>query len=166
MHRRGYCTKGALPTTGVYIRLAQERPKEKPKGTAMYKITCRACNAGSRAGQGMLYQFSKLFSPPGHAPPRGRPSTAKARPTMRGAVHHQSMPCRPNATGTTGTDPKRPPRPNTSNSRTNRPLGGEDDGQPTKPAKHSAGNNATTSHADTPKTYGPRQNTPDGKQTA
>ena len=80
------------------------------------------------------------------------------------ATHRQSVPCRPNATGTTGTDPTRPPRPNTSNSRTGRPLGGEDDGQPTAPTKHSAGNNATTSHADTPQPDEPRQNTPDGKQ--
>ena len=81
-------------------------------------------------------------------------------------MHHKSMPCRPNATGTTGTDPKPPPWPITSNSRTSQPLGGEDDGQPTKPAKHSAGNNAITSHADTPKKDEARQSTPDGKQTA
>ena len=80
---------------------AQARPKGKLKGTAVYKMTGCACNAGSRAGQGMSYQFSKLFSAPGHAPPRRRPSTAKARPTMRGVAHHQSMPCRPSATGTT-----------------------------------------------------------------
>ena len=63
---------------------------------------------------------------------------------MSGAVHHQSMPCRPNATGITGTDPKRPPRPNTSNSRTSGPLGGKDDGQPPKPADYGAGNNPDT----------------------
>ena len=159
-------TEGALPPTGVYIRSAQEKLKRQPTGTAMYKMTGRAYNAGSREGQGMLYQFSKLFSPPGHAPARGRPSCAKARPAMSGAVHQQSMPCRPNATGTTGTDPKRPSRPNTSNSRTSRPLGGEDNGQPTEPAKHGAGNIATTSHADTPQTDEPRQNTPYGKETA
>ena len=136
------------------------------QGTAMYHVTDCACNAGSRTGQGMLYQFSKFFSPAGHPPPRGRPSTAKARFSMRGAMHHQSIPCQPNATGTTGTDPKRPPWPKTSNSRTRRPLGGKDNGKPTKPAKHNAGNNATTSHTDTPNTDEPQQNTPDGKQTA
>ena len=41
----------ALPQTGVYIRSTQVRPKGKPKGTAMYKMTGCACNAGSRAGQ-------------------------------------------------------------------------------------------------------------------
>ena len=81
-------------------------------------------------------------------------------------MHHQSMPCQPNATRTTGTDPKRQPRPNTSKNRTSRQLGGQDDGQPTKAAKHNADNNAITSHADAPKTDEPRQTTPDWKQTA
>ena len=62
MHRRGEETEGALRPTGMYIRSAQARPKTKPKGTAMYKMTGCACNAGSRAGQGMSYQFSKRFS--------------------------------------------------------------------------------------------------------
>ena len=76
------------------------------------------------------------------------------------------MPYRPDARASTGTDRKPPPRPNTSNSRTGRPLGGRDDGQLAKPTKHSAGNNATTSHADTPQPDEPGQNRPDGKRTA
>ena len=56
----------------------------------MCKMTGCACNAGSRAGQGMSYQFSKPFSPrdtphqeegqspPKHAPPRGGGHTTKA----------------------------------------------------------------------------------------
>ena len=109
---------------------------------------------------------SQTFSSPQGQAPRGRPSTAKARLTMTGTVLHQSMMCRPNATGTPGTDPERPPRPNTLINRTSQPLGGEDDGQPTKPAKHSTGNNATTSPADTRQRDEQRQNTPDGTQTA
>ena len=75
-------TEGALPPRGVCIRSAQARLKEKPQGTAMYKMTGCACNAAYRAGQGMSYQFSKLFSaivpifknfsPPGDTP-RVRP---------------------------------------------------------------------------------------------
>ena len=108
----------------------------------------------------MSYKFRKLSSAAipifeNFLPPRTRPTKGKAKhrpstPHQKGAPHHQSLPCRTNATGTTGTDPKWPPRPNTSNSRTGRPLRGEDDSQPAKPTKHSAGNNATTSHADTP----------------
>ena len=55
-------TEGASSPTGVYIRSAQARLKEKSKGTAMYTMTGCACNAASRAGQGMSYQFSILFS--------------------------------------------------------------------------------------------------------
>ena len=89
-------------------------------------------------------------APPQHAPPWGR------------AIHctKPACPCQPNAAGTTGTDHKWPPRPNTSNSRTSRQLGYEDDGQPTKPAKHSAGNNVTTSQRDTSNPDEPQQNTP------
>ena len=166
--------EGAFPPTGVSIRSAQARLKGKPKGTAMYKMTGCACNAASRAGQGMSYQLSKPFSavvpifktflPPGTRPTKRKAKHRRSTPHHEGATHHQNVPCRPNATGTAGTDPKRPPRPNTSNSRTDRPLGGEDDGQPAKPTKHSAGNDASTSHADTPQPDEPRQNAPDGKQ--
>ena len=47
--------EGALPPTGVYIRSAQGKLKGQLKGTAMYKMMGCACNAASRAGQGMLY---------------------------------------------------------------------------------------------------------------
>ena len=96
-------------------------------------MTGCACSAASRAGQGMSYQFSKLFSPQGHAPPKERASITKARPTLGGVTHHQSVPNRLNATGTTGTDCKRPPRPNTHSSRMSRSFGGEDDSQRAKP---------------------------------
>ena len=46
--------------------------------------------------------------------------------------------------------PEQPPQAYTSDSRTDRPLGGEDKGQPTKPAKRSAGDDITTSHPNTP----------------
>ena len=44
------------------IRSAQARPKGKPKGGTIYKMTGCAGNAGSRAGQGMSHQFSDLSS--------------------------------------------------------------------------------------------------------
>ena len=47
--------EGALPLTGVYIRSAHAKLKGQPKGTAMYKMMSCACNAASRAGQGMAY---------------------------------------------------------------------------------------------------------------
>ena len=120
-------TEGALQPTGVYIRSAEVKLEGKPKGTAMYKIMGCACNAATRAEQGMLYRMSKNFL-------SGRTncqnlSPPEDTPDHEGATHHQSVPCRPNATTTTGTDPARPLRLNTSDSSTGRPLGGEDDGQ-------------------------------------
>ena len=124
----------------------------------------------------MSYQFSKPFSavvpifetflPPGTRLIKRKANHRRNMPHHEGATHHQSVPCRPDATRTTGTDTKRPPWPNTSNSRTRQPLDGEDDSQPAKPTKHSAGNNKTTSHADTPQPEEPPQNTPDGEEMA
>ena len=68
-----------------------------------------------------------------------------------GATHRQSVPCRPNATGTTGPDPTRPPRPNASDNRTGRPLGGEDDDDDQQhnnlTCGHAANRRTTTKHA-------------------
>ena len=167
-------TEGALPPTGVYIRSVQAKLKGKPKGTAMYKVMGCASNAASRAVQGMSYPISKRFSavvpifkafiPPRTCPTKKKAKHRRSKPHHEAATHRHSVPCRPNANRTTGIAPTRPPRPNTSHSRTGQPLGGEDDDPLTAPTKHSAGNNPTTSQADTPLPGEPRQNTPDGKQ--
>ena len=75
-----------------------------------------------------------------------------------------ARPFRPNATGATESHPNRPPRANTVDSRTRQPVGGKDHGKPTKPAKHSTGNNTATPHPNTPGTGKPQSHAPDAKQ--
>ena len=56
-----------------------------------------ACNAASRAGQGVSYRIWKLF-------PAVIPTVATFLPYDRGAAHSQNVPCRPIATGTLPTN--------------------------------------------------------------
>ena len=60
--------------------------------------------------------------------------------------------------------PNSGPCPNTPDTWTSRPLGGQDDGKATKPAKHSTGDNTTTRNPNMRRTGEQRQNTPNPKQ--
>ena len=51
------------------------------------------------------------------------------------------------------------PRPNKPDTRTHEPLGGKDDGEPTKPTKHSVSNSTTSLDPNRPSTYRPQQDT-------
>ena len=113
----------------------------------------------------MLYRISKPFS-------TGRTNCRYSSPPQdtphhEGATHHQNVPYRPNATGTTGTDPTQPPRPNASNGRSGRPLGGEEDGVPTKAL--ATNNNHTRGRPETghtTKTHARRETNDVGTATA
>ena len=88
-----------------------------------------ACKDASRAGQGVSYRISKLFS-------RGRTNCCYSSPPEdtlhhEGAAHRRNVPYRFTATETTGTDATRPPRPNAFNGRTSRPFGSANDDVPT-----------------------------------
>ena len=89
----------------------------------------------------------------------GRATAQRARPYGRAGQQHRAQEDKWMAHNTrSGGKPVRPgptrpeqpkpnpnggPRPNTPDTWTSRPLGGEDDGKPTKPAMHSTGDNTT-----------------------
>ena len=92
---------------GVYILSAQAQLKGRPKDTAKYQVKNCACEDACRAGQGVSYRISKLFS-------RARancryPSSPEDKPPLRGLRTATNVSHQPQATGTTGTDPTRPP---------------------------------------------------------
>ena len=87
------------------------------KGTGKDQMMNCVCKDAFRAGQGVSYRISILFS--GGRTNCRHLSPPEESPHPDGAAYRHNTLYQPNATGTTGIDPTRPP------------LGGKDDGVPT-----------------------------------